>query len=77
MKHLKMYIPIKKQMRWTDNNALDQYSYPEQNLYFVYWFVQLGHMNTGKVWNGSGVRQFPIEMNIERVNYFTNSAMYS
>ena len=65
---LSIYVPVNRQMKFADN-IVDR---PEQNLYFVYWFCNLGDFNDSQAFTSG-----PIRANFEYTTYFTNSKMYN
>lgn len=66
---LSIWIPINRQMKW----ANDATSFPEQNVYFCWWYAQQGD-NTDLQKFATGLA---IDEHHERINYFTNSRMFN
>jgi len=63
-KMVNVYLPIHRQMKWA-NNVDDT---PNTNIYFVYWYTQMGDRNTDKAFSDG-----PIEMTAEAITYFRDS----
>ncbi|QUS52614.1 capsid protein [Mute swan feces associated circular virus 13] len=64
-KFLTLYVPIKRQMKWGDNSTA---TYPNANIFFVYWFVAQGDKGTAKVYAADP----PFDFTYEHVTYFRN-----
>jgi len=73
-KKVSVNIPIKKQMRWDSNQAGVAGQYPDQNIYFCWWYCQMGDDSTEKRYT---VSRTPVRVDYEVTNYFTNSKMFS
>lgn len=69
LKSLNLYIPINKQMKWTN----DVTPYPETNLYFCWWYTTMGETSTSQRYTGATA---PLIMDGEFITYFTNSRMF-
>jgi hypothetical protein len=73
MKKLSVYIPIHRQLKWQGTISGSAFSFPEQNLYFVWWFVQMGDTGTARLYTTATT---PVEESHEKLVYFQNSAMF-
>lgn len=72
-KNLSIYIPIKRQMKWNNVLAGSANGYPEENLYFVYWFTRLGDNIAGKQYTAATT---PLVQQHEFITYFSNAQMF-
>ncbi|AKV62277.1 putative capsid protein [Hermit crab associated circular virus] len=71
VKKIALYVPVNRQMKWNNVVAGDANGYPEQNLYFVWWYDTAANDNT----NPSAsplVQEFH-----EKTIYFKNSQMFA
>ena len=69
-KKLSMYIPIKRQMEFVNDTT----SHPEQNLYFVWWYCEMGKSSSGQKYGGPSAA---VTEHHEHTTYFTNSKMFA
>lgn len=67
-------IPIRKQMKWANNIAGAAGGYPEQNVYFCWWYCAMGDDIEAKRF--TGITTKPVRVDYEVTTYFTNSSMY-
>lgn len=73
-KLINIYIPVNRQMSWADNTAGSAGAHPEQNLYFVWWYCQLGDAKeNGWIWAGDTDANTPISHQFEKITYFRNA----
>lgn len=73
-KKVQCYIPVNKQMKWANNASAEADKYPETNLYFVYWFCNLGSGPANHVYSSATT---PLFAHYEFQTYFTNSKMFA
>jgi len=73
-KKISVNIPIRKQMKWDSNQAPPAGDFPDQNLYFCWWYCQMGDDSVNKRYNTTLT---PVRADWEITNYFTNSKMFS
>lgn len=76
-KLMQIYIPIKRQMKWENNNEDAGSEYPEANLYFVYWYTSSNNITSTNPFDGTTGKTPPLAMRHEMTLYFKNSRMYS
>lgn len=69
MRGLNIYVPIKRQMIFEATTS----TVPTENIYFCYWYCQLGDGDDAKVFD-TGSK--PISQFHEHITYFRNSAMF-
>lgn len=68
-KFISTYIPVNRQMRWTNNDELTDSENPTQNIYFVWWYVRQGDTNPAKAFGAS----YPVKHYYENCVYFRNA----
>lgn len=49
-KHVKFWIPVRRKMRFPDNIT----QFPENNIYFAWWYCQYGDTGNAQLYNGTG-----------------------
>jgi len=69
-KMLNFYIPIKKMMKWSNNNIDTEDAYPNTNLYFVYWYCNMGDNTVSQKYTTTN--DAPMDVNAELITYFRN-----
>jgi len=72
-KHLNMYIPINRQMKFENNDTVANSELPQENLHFVWWYTRYGDTSDNQKYT---TLPHPVLMHYEATSYFTNSAMY-
>jgi len=70
IKLLDVWVPIKRQLEFTDNTT----EWPEENIYFVYWYTALNDAGTDKGFTGLGAA---LASYGENITYFTNSRLFN
>lgn len=71
------YLRVNKQMKFDNNNTSTGSEYPEQNLYFVYWYTKYNTTNTtGVEYDGTANKSIPLVQKHELTTYFTNASLY-
>lgn len=69
-KLLTLWCPIKKQMKWPNNSTGSANRFPNANLYFVWWYCELGDNTTSVKFPTAN--DVPIEAYHETITYFKN-----
>lgn len=70
MKRVDVWVPINRQFEFLDNTT----TYPEENLYWVWWYCQSADSGTVKKFTGANAL---VGMWGEHTAYFTNSRLYN
>lgn len=68
-KFISFYVPIGRQMKWSNNGTSTADAFPNANLFFVWWFVSQGDPKLPQIFGGNT----PFNFHDERITYFKNS----
>lgn len=72
-RYMKKFIPIRKRMEWSSNNAVAGSEHPQQNLFFVWWYCSRCDITGTKKYTSQAT--VPIEFYHERTTYFRDSKL--
>lgn len=70
-KFISLWLPIKKQMKWSNNGVATGDEYPNTNLFFAWWYCEQGSRTTTTAFPTSN--DSPIEWDAEAITYFRNA----
>lgn len=68
---LSQWIPINKQMKWPNTTPGETNRFPRTNIYFVYWYCQMGDTTNAKKFP-SAQNDTPFDVLHEEITYFNN-----
>lgn len=75
--NLEIYIPIGKQIKFEVNDIASPDEWPEQNIYFVWWYTRMNDLGTNQVFTGGTNATPAVQFKYEATTYFKNSRMYA
>lgn len=70
-KMISLYIPVNRQMKWPNNGTATADKYPSTNLYFAFWYTELGDTKTAATYPTAN--DAPFDFMSEAVTYFENA----
>lgn len=70
-KLLSLWCPINRQMKWPNNSTGAANRFPQSNLYFTYWFCELGDPTSSKKFPTAN--DAPFETIKESITYFKDA----
>lgn len=74
---IETYIPINKQMKFDANSTGATAAWPEQNVYFVYWYTTMNDLGEIQLFDNTATKTVPFYHKWEATTYFKNSQMYA
>lgn len=77
---LNLWIPVRRQMSWTTNDEVTASRWPEENIYFVWWYCKQFDSTDAQKMNSAtadDIAQMPFRTVCERTTFFKNSQMFA